>query len=54
LAYQIYYDRRIINFNCSVGDAGDKSRELVQQRFNAALPLFQQIANSIIIQSKWR
>jgi len=54
LTYLIYYDRRIISFNCSVGDSGDKPRELVQQRFNAALPLFQQIANSIIIQSKWR
>jgi hypothetical protein len=54
LTYQIYYNRHIINFNCSVGDSGDKSRELVQQRFNYYLPLFQQIANSIIIQSKWR
>lgn len=54
LTYQIYFDRRIINFNCSVGDGGDKPRELVQQRFKSALPLFQQIANSIIIQSRWR
>jgi hypothetical protein len=54
LMYQVYYDRRLITFSCSVGDSGDKPRELVQRRFGSALPLFQQIANSIIIQSKWK
>lgn len=54
LMYQVYYDRRLIIFSCGVGDSGDKPRKLVQQRFGASLPLFQQIANSIIIQSKWK
>lgn len=54
LMYQIYYDRRLIIFSCGVGDSGDKPRELVQQRMGSSLPLFQQIANSIIIQSKWK
>lgn len=54
LMYQVYYDRRLIIFLCGVGDSGDKPRKLVQQRFGASLPLFQQIANSIIIQSKWK
>ena len=54
LMYQVYYDRRLIIFSCGVGDSGDKPRELVHRRFVAYLPLFQLIANSIIIQSKWK
>jgi hypothetical protein len=54
LMYQVYYDRRLIIFSCGVGDSGDKPKELVHRRFTAYLPLFQQIANSIIIQSKWK
>lgn len=54
LMFQAYYDRRLIIFSCGVGDSGVKPRQLVQRRFEVNLPLFQQIANSIIIQSKWK
>lgn len=52
--YQVYYEGRFIFFSCSVGDGGEKPRELVEARFRSTLPLFQVMANSVIIQSRWR
>ena len=52
--YAVYYERRLLIFSCGVGDSGNKPKLLVEQRFRSNYPLFQQLANSIIIQSKWK
>jgi hypothetical protein len=52
--FPVYYDRKLIFFSCGVGDDGDTSLVKVEQRFNLAFPLFRQMANSIIIHSRWK
>lgn len=52
--FPVYYDRKLIFFSCGVGDDEDKAMVKVEQRFNSAFPLFRQMANSIIIHSRWK
>lgn len=54
ISYATYFDKRMILFNCSVGDTSNKPRSELEARYRANLPLFQQFANSLIIVSKWR
>lgn len=52
--FEAYYDQKLIIFGCGVADSANKTPESVARRFDAHFPLFQQIANSLIIHSKWK
>ncbi len=54
LMFPVYYDKKLITFGCSVGDSASKPAEDLQRRYRAFAPLFQQLANSIVIHSKWK
>ena len=53
LMFPTYYDKKLIFFSCSVGDS-NSSWESLQQKYRAFMPLFQQMASSIIIHSRWK
>ena len=52
--FPIYYDKRILIFGCGVGSDPSHSWDAVQAKFNTHLPLFQQMASSLIIHSRWK
>jgi len=54
ITYPIYIDKKLIIFGCSVGDSASKPTEELQRRYKVYFPLFQQMANSIVIHSKWK
>jgi hypothetical protein len=54
ITYPIYIDKKIITFNCGVGDSTSKPADELQRRYKAYFPLFQQMANSFVIHSKWK
>lgn len=54
LTFPIYFDKRLLIFSCSVGDSASKSPEEIHRRYKAFFPLFQQMANSLVIHSKWK
>lgn len=54
LNYTIYYDKKLIAFGCMVGDGAENPPDRLQKRYKEYSSLFQQMANSIVIQSKWK
>ena len=52
--YPIYFDKKLIYFNCSVGGGAAETKENLLKRFQLHLPLFQQMASTIIIHDKWK
>lgn len=54
LAFHFYYEKRLVNFSCAVGASGKTPTQDVRDRYRTFLPLFQQMANSLIIHSKWK
>lgn len=54
VAFPIYFDKKLVFFSCSVGAGGDTPRQAVLDRFNGFFPLFQQMANSLIVHSRWK
>jgi hypothetical protein len=54
ITYPVYIDKKIIVFSCSVGDSASKPAEELRRRYKTYFPLFQQMANSIVIHSKWK
>jgi len=54
IMYSVYIDKKLIIFSCSVGDSASKPVEELQKRYKAYFPLFQQMANSFVIHSKWK
>jgi len=54
ITYPVYIDKKLIIFSCSVGDSASNPAEELQRRYKAYFPLFQQMANSIVIHSKWK
>ena len=54
ITYPIYIDKKLMVFSCGVGDGANKSTEELQRRYKAYFPLFQQMANSLVIHSKWK
>jgi hypothetical protein len=54
MTYPIYYDKRLVAFSCGVGDHQKKSATDLNQRYKLFAPLFQQMANSIVIHSQWK
>ena len=54
IMYPVYFDKKLIIFSCSVGDSASKPAEELQRRYKAYFPLFQQMANSFVIHSKWK
>lgn len=53
ITYPIYIDKKLIIFSCSVGDSARKPVGELQRRYKTYFPLFQQMANSFVIHSKW-
>ena len=53
LSFPVYYDKKLIVFNCSVGGGADTPLDTLKVRYKEFVPLFQLMANSIVIQSKW-
>ncbi|MBL0041651.1 MAG: hypothetical protein IPP28_11550 [Xanthomonadales bacterium] len=54
ITYITYFDNKLIFFSCSVGESARKPVEELQVWYKAYFPLFQQMANSIVIHSKWK
>ena len=54
IMYPVYVDKRLFILNCGVGDSTEKPRADLHRRYLNFLPLFQQMANSIVIHSKWK
>ncbi len=54
VVFPIYYDKKILIFSCGVGSDPSRSWDKMQEIFNAQLPLFQQMASSLIIHSRWK
>lgn len=54
VSFSIYYDKKLLLFGCAVGRGGDTSDQDLDRRFKDYLPLFQLMANSFVIQSKWK
>jgi hypothetical protein len=54
VSYVFYYDKRLLFFSCSVGDEGTVATSKLLARFDLYAPLFQQMASSIVIHSRWK
>lgn len=54
ITYQAYFDGRFISFACMVGEREGTSEDTLQRHYNAFLPTFRLMANSLVIQSKWK
>lgn len=52
--YPIYFRNKFIIFTCMSGDSAATSAEQLKGRYRAAFPLFQQLANTLVIHSKWK
>ena len=52
--YPIYFDKKLIYFNCAVGGSAEEAKEDLLKRLQVNLPLFQQMASTIIIHDKWK
>lgn len=54
IMYPVYFDKKLIIFSCSVGDSASKPPSELQKRYRTNLPLFQQLANTLVIHTKWK
>jgi len=54
ISFPIYYDKKLMSLNCAVGRGGDATDAELERLYKKYLPLFQQVANSVVIQSKWK
>ena len=54
VAFPIYYDGKLITFSCGVAASGATPANIVQDRYSNFLPLFQQMASSLIVHSRWK
>ena len=52
--YPIYFRNKLIIFTCMSGDSATTPAEQLKARYRGALPLFQQLANTLVIHSKWK
>jgi hypothetical protein len=52
--YPVYFDKKLIAFSCSISGRATTPMEAFQARYKEYLPLFQQMANSIVIHTKWK
>ena len=52
--YPIYFRNKFIIFTCMSGDSAATSSEQLRGRYRVAFPLFQQLANTLVIHSKWK
>jgi hypothetical protein len=51
--YSFFYEDSLFSLICSaVGLASDKTK--IEDRFKTNIPLFKNVANDIVIQSKWK
>lgn len=53
IMYATFTSEKLILFSCSVGDGAEKAKEDIRRRYKENFPLFQQMANSIVIHTKW-
>ncbi len=52
--YPIYFRNKLIIFTCMSGDSAATSAEQLKSRYRGAFPLYQQLANTLVIHSKWK
>lgn len=52
--FSAYYERRIIAFTCMVTADGQSDWESLQGQMRGFVPLFQQMAGSIIVHTRWK
>lgn len=53
-SYYMIYNQKLIIFGCSIADGEFTPKEKLIEKFDTFHPLFQEMANSIIIYNKWR
>lgn len=53
VSFAFYYERQMVIFGCMVGGNADTQASEVSARFDRFAPLFQQMANSLIVHSRW-
>jgi hypothetical protein len=53
VSFAFYYERRMVIFGCMVGAGQDTPATEVSARFDRFAPLFQQMAGSLIVHSRW-
>lgn len=54
IMYPVYIDKKLLIFSCSVGGGASLPATELQKRYNEYFPLFQQMASSLVIHSKWK
>lgn len=54
ITFPIYYDKKLLALSCAVGRGGTATDAELERRYREHLPLFQQMANSLVIHSKWK
>jgi len=54
LIFSTYYERKLIGFTCMVGADASLEWEAVQNQMREFVPLFQQMAGSIIVHTRWK
>lgn len=52
--YPAYFRNSFVIFTCFSGSSAEKSNAHIDQRYRIWFPLFQQMANSIVIHSGWK
>lgn len=52
--YPFIFSNALIALTCMVGDAAETPRSRIDERYKTWFPLFQQMANSVVINSKWK
>lgn len=53
LRYMFVYSGKLVSLECGIGGALVGEAEILKELFDSYLPLFQLIANSIVIHNKW-
>lgn len=54
ITYPVYFDKKLITFSCSISGRATTPMEAFEARYKEYLPLFQLIASSIVIHTKWK
>lgn len=54
LMYATKVGDKLMLFSCSVGQDGARSKSELRARYDSNAPLFMQMANSLVIHSKWK